>query len=227
MSKLIKFDPASARRARELLDSLPREDVEAIILLVAGMFLDEIEDGLNDDEFNPEERPFFEAVNDLYRDAETGCYFCDYRIDGNEAEFNLDVHLCLLCMMKIANVLAAFGVDHTRLFPGMGPRNIQKTRLNNTPAGVATVCEFCHQDKKEGVGCEAEVYRYPGDLLLRRIPYGEETRFGENASFPNFCHECKVKLGQYHHWECFMEECPNCRNQLISCDCATRRNKEH
>ena len=59
MSKLIKFDPAYTRKARELLASMPKEDVDTIVLLLAGMFLDEIEDGLNDDEFNPEERPFY------------------------------------------------------------------------------------------------------------------------------------------------------------------------
>ena len=33
------------------------------------------------------------------------------------------------------------------------------------------------------------------------------------------CHDCGIKLGEFHHDNCDMEECPVCGGQLISCDC--------
>jgi hypothetical protein len=35
----------------------------------------------------------------------------------------------------------------------------------------------------------------------------------------NVCHDCGVKEGEIHHWNCDMEECPKCGCQLISCYC--------
>ena len=33
------------------------------------------------------------------------------------------------------------------------------------------------------------------------------------------CHDCGVKIGEFHKLGCDMEECPFCHHQLISCDC--------
>lgn len=219
---VIKFEPEYIRKAKERLNSMPKEDAEGILKMIAEMLLHEVEEGLNAEDATPGERPFFELVNQLY---ERECYFCDERVDPNASEFNLDVHLCMTCMCKLANALDAFGVDYSRLFPGLGPRKIQKTKfIGQNP----TVCEICRQDIKEGTGCGVGVFTFPGDLLLRRVPYGEETRFGEGMNFPpDFCPECKVKSGQYHHWVCFWEECPNCHNQAASCHCGVDEDKTH
>jgi len=51
-------------------------------------------------------------------------------------------------------------------------------------------------------------------------------RFGDDEH--NFdigkgvCHDCGVKLGEFHHDNCDMEECPACGYQLISCDCENK-----
>jgi len=33
------------------------------------------------------------------------------------------------------------------------------------------------------------------------------------------CHDCHVKEGELHHFNCDMERCPFCGNQLITCGC--------
>ena len=34
------------------------------------------------------------------------------------------------------------------------------------------------------------------------------------------CPSCNVRVGQYHHWGCDMEECPACRGYVQHCECA-------
>ena len=41
----------------------------------------------------------------------------------------------------------------------------------------------------------------------------------ENSNDIDRCHDCNVLKGQSHHVGCDMERCPNCGEQLISCDC--------
>ena len=48
-----------------------------------------------------------------------------------------------------------------------------------------------------------------------RIPYGEEKHKWRDR----YCHDCGVEIGQYHHVNCDVEECPICHLQFISCDC--------
>ncbi len=33
------------------------------------------------------------------------------------------------------------------------------------------------------------------------------------------CHDCGVKIGEFHEPGCDWEECPFCNGQLLSCDC--------
>ena len=226
MAEIIKFYPKYVLRARELLRKSPKEDVDGVIKMVVQMLLQEIEDGL-DNEFE-EERPFFEKVNELYMSYSQGCYFCDKEISGDETEFNLDVHLCLSCMSKVANILIAFGIDHQLLFPGMN-KKIQKTRLDMEREPI---CQFCKQEKRNGVGCRESVLpehrKSHRDYIPGRIPYGEEIRFievGKESAFPTFCPHCFVRLGQFHHSKCFVEECPVCRKQVMSCECKGESNE--
>lgn len=58
-----------------------------------------------------------------------------------------------------------------------------------------------------------------------RIPYGEETRNelpdGTALYIPRDsekCHDCQVERGELHEKGCDVEQCPECRTQLISCD---------
>lgn len=71
------------------------------------------------------------------------------------------------------------------------------------------ICDICGQEMSAVDTC----FHFVG-----AIPYGEEKRFGTPPKGER-CHDCGVKKGGYHHSGCDMEECPNCGEQLISCDC--------
>jgi predicted Zn-ribbon and HTH transcriptional regulator len=53
---------------------------------------------------------------------------------------------------------------------------------------------------------------------LARIPYGQEREFRKVSIKPN-CHDCGVKVGQFHVPGCDVERCPRCQGQSISCGC--------
>lgn len=53
--------------------------------------------------------------------------------------------------------------------------------------------------------------------LYDAIKFGDEK---DNFDIPiGTCHDCGIKLGEFHHDNCDMEECPYCGHQLISCFC--------
>lgn len=55
-----------------------------------------------------------------------GCYFCDKDIDANETPITVDTPVCMECQLKAANLLVAYGIDPSSMFPMvMGGRNIQ------------------------------------------------------------------------------------------------------
>ena len=53
---------------------------------------------------------------------------------------------------------------------------------------------------------------------IRRIPYGREKGWGPGHD-RRPCHDCCVLSGELHVPGCDVEQCPSCRNQLISCLC--------
>jgi len=59
---------------------------------------------------------------------------------------------------------------------------------------------------------------YPiGERLLPRIRYGKEAFDWHSDTIP--CHDCAAIKGQLHIPGCDVEECPNCHEQALSCDC--------
>ena len=52
-----------------------------------------------------------------------------------------------------------------------------------------------------------------------RIRYGNEFPDWTIDEYRETCHDCGVKLDQYHVAGCDVEVCPVCGGQLISCDC--------
>lgn len=63
--------------------------------------------------------------------------------------------------------------------------------------------------KKELTNLEKAYLKIQGKIW-ERIPHDDKE---------NKCHDCGVRAGKYHHFNCDMERCPKCRCQLISCDC--------
>lgn len=53
-------------------------------------------------------------------------------------------------------------------------------------------------------------------ILIKRMPY---QRLPHKKTAAARCHDCGVAPGGIHHLGCDCERCPNCRGQLISCDC--------
>ncbi len=74
-------------------------------------------------------------------------------------------------------------------------------------------CDYCYQEMMQADDCKANraVY-FGGGKILPSVPYAADY---ENQR----CHDCNVKSGGYHHPGCDMERCPQCKGQLISCDC--------
>jgi len=124
---VIKLTPKYIQEAQQALTGMNESQAKDVIMYLAEQFIKEIELGL-EGEIEYEDAPFFEVVDKMYEDSEVrGCFFCDRTIDGNEIPFDYPntTRLCLSCMLKIANVLVAFGIHPGSLFPGMGDRKIQ------------------------------------------------------------------------------------------------------
>jgi len=114
---------------------LTEDQAKQIAKLIADKFMEEIEQGLEGN-IDYSDAPFFEAVDKMYEESQPkGCYFCDRSIDGNETPFDYpnETRLCLTCMLKVANLMKAFGIDPQSLFPGLGDRNIQKVIYAEPP----------------------------------------------------------------------------------------------
>ncbi len=86
-----------------------------------------------------------------------------------------------------------------------------------------TVCDWCEQEMAPGNGCDDAQFKSADDIRQRlRFTVERIDQHGHDnmASTPDdICHDCNVKVGQFHHFGCDWERCPFCRGQLISCNC--------
>lgn len=56
-----------------------------------------------------------------------------------------------------------------------------------------------------------------------RIKAGDETLYGDiDISHGVTCSNCNAGIGQYHHWGCWVEECPVCLDDIKECDCEAK-----
>ena len=76
-------------------------------------------------------------------------------------------------------------------------------------------CGVCGLEMLEANGCSVDKIHCNGKTY-ERIRYGTEDGRGNPGEI---CHDCGCHYGEYHHFGCDVERCPDCGGQLISCDC--------
>jgi hypothetical protein len=78
--------------------------------------------------------------------------------------------------------------------------------------GGAT-CPDCKQRMLKSKGCLFDYITIEGKDY-KRIRYGDDGWTGCKR-----CHDCGCMPGEVHHYGCDVERCPQCGQQLISCEC--------
>jgi|PlaIllAssembly_1097288.scaffolds.fasta_scaffold138710_2 hypothetical protein len=122
MEKKLRLDKETSKK---ILTALDTGEHDKLLTLLIDTWLQSVREGVEG-----EPNPIYDAVKKIMSlNKVEGCYFCDDSIDPNEWEFNLDTKMCMFCQLKVANILAALGIDHTKLFPLAGPRTVQKTQI--------------------------------------------------------------------------------------------------
>jgi hypothetical protein len=79
-------------------------------------------------------------------------------------------------------------------------------------------CESCNQRMEPGTGCTMAHISIDGQQRAR-IPFGSEELDFAHPPIELPCHDCNVMVGQFHHRNCDLEQCPACAGQLLSCEC--------
>ena len=118
-------------RGLEILNSIPREDADAISSFFMAYTIMELRMGLgltDHEDVDIENLGIFNKIADIYEEAAGDCYFCSEKVDPNADEFGPHTKLCLMCKLKLANFTEALGIKASRVFQGMGPRP-QQSRL--------------------------------------------------------------------------------------------------
>lgn len=55
---------------------------------------------------------------------------------------------------------------------------------------------------------------------FKRIRYGDEEWIRQTkAKIKPNCHDCAARIGEFHVPNCDVEECPNCKGQMLGCGC--------
>jgi hypothetical protein len=124
--------------------------------------------------------------------------------------------------------LEKYFADHDVEYTNLEKQEDESSSITAIDAGINAlifdawskrICEACHQQMQPNNGCSVSHITIDGKKC-RRIKAGDE-HHAANADTTDdvTCPECNVGMGQYHHWECGVEECPVCRGYLQHCDC--------
>lgn len=116
MTKIVdirsRMIPEWIKAGKEILGGMSEENQEKIIAFIFNLVLEDVKAGLSRAE---DGEIFFQTINKEFEDKEferghKQCYF-SLEVDGNEVRFTEDTNLCLICAVKMMNVLRAHGVD--------------------------------------------------------------------------------------------------------------------
>jgi hypothetical protein len=88
-------------------------------------------------------------------------------------------------------------------------------------------CQDCGKEMLDHLSCDfTKLSQSKSGKKYDRIKYGQghELDYIAPATDPDYqyCHDCGVENGGYHHFGCDMEECPKCHQQLLGCECNFR-----
>ena len=130
--------------------------------------------------------------------------------------------------MADLSMLEKYFADHDIEYTNLEKLEDERGSITAIDAGINAmifrawserICEACHQQVQPSIGCSVSHITIDGKKY-RRIMAGDE-RHAANADTTDdvTCPECNVGMGQYHHWECGVEECPVCQGYLQQCGC--------
>lgn len=85
------------------------------------------------------------------------------------------------------------------------------------------LCKFCKKDMADPA--TVTCVRVTIDQVDAKGNDYEPVRFSSDLGSDR-CHDCNVRVGQYHHPGCDVERCPICHGQLISCGCDFKNDEE-
>ena len=129
-SKYLKDDSNWMEQGIKLVNSLPEETVEELMEFALKCVYGQVRLGLGLIDIEEDiETPVFDAIDDMYEEAAGGCYFCSRMVDPNADEYGDGSRLCPTCQMKVANIVEALGIPAGKVFKGIPPRTVQKSRF--------------------------------------------------------------------------------------------------
>lgn len=85
-----------------------------------------------------------------------------------------------------------------------------------TRAADLPVCKLCGGRVGSTVGCRTRTFTFQ-NKRYQRIKVGDpgDQFFGKKNPV---CPECYAQEGRWHHWNCSVERCPICGEQLVTCE---------
>jgi ribosomal protein S27E len=81
-------------------------------------------------------------------------------------------------------------------------------------------CRICRKPLLENTGCIASTFVTRNKREYMPVKYGDEQLL---YNYLQYCPDCGTALGQYHHTNCIIEECPVCARTLNNCTCTAAR----